>query len=318
MKAKCFFTVLCGLILTIMQNAAAFEIDWDGSIGPGEHKYVPAISNPLFNETPYITTEARPIYLHQNISNRNIAPGLSLLGGNVDVFAVELRMALTDRLGIIASKDGYADIDFNSKTNGVGIDDEDGFANISLGLKYALWNDYASQSIVTVGIEYEAPTGDLELDLSGPAAALLGTTGVDLNKDGDGFINPFVTAAKRFEKVGVQGSVGANLALDGGHDSSLLHYSLHLDYAVTDRFYPVAEFNGFTIIDEGNRTPFGFDGVDLINLGAGKDNGTVLTAAGGFRYLATDHAMLGAGIEKSLGREDLLDWRTYVDLVIHF
>jgi len=294
-------------------QAGAFEIDWDGSIGQGEHKYIPAISNPLFNETPYITTEVRPIYIHHVIDNQHIL-GTSLLGGEVDLVAAEIRVALTDNLGIIATKDGFAWIDFDSTTNAAGIEDDEGLANISLGLKYALWNNYEDQSILSVGVEYEPPTGGLSIDT--PLANPLDN--IDLNEAGDGFINVFATGAKRFGKIGMQGSVGGNIAIDNDHDSSLVHYSLHVDYEFTEHIYPMLEFNGFTVVDHGSRTPLGIEGVDVFNLGCSDGCGTVLTAAGGLRIRATDHLLLGAGIEKSIARDDLLDWRSYFDLILHF
>ena len=60
-----------------------------------------------------------------------------------DLAQAALTRALTDRLGFIASKDGYADIDFK----GV-LPDESGFANISLGLKYAVFWDPAADAIL--------------------------------------------------------------------------------------------------------------------------------------------------------------------------
>src|SRR5215467_14175143 len=61
-------------------------LDLDGSLGAagGHHRYVPAISNPLFNETPYITTELRPLYLHNDIPS-----GFITQGGHIDAGAVE-------------------------------------------------------------------------------------------------------------------------------------------------------------------------------------------------------------------------------------
>lgn len=304
-----------GIIFTLVgSTTAAFEIDLDGSVGKGEHKYVPSLSNPLFNETPYITTEIRPIYLHQSMDSQNALGTSALFGGTIDVVAVEARLALTDNLGIIATKDGYAWVDFDDTTNSVGIDDDEGFANISLGLKYAFWNNIEDKSIATFGVEYEPPTGGLSVDT--PLAYPLDN--VDLQQSGDGFIDVFVTGAKRFEKLGIQGSIGGNFAIDGDHDSSLLHYSLHADYEVVENVFPMIELNGFTVFDHGNRTPLGFEGVDLVNLGCAADCGTVLTAAGGMRFRATDNLILGLGIEKSIARDDLLDWRSYVDLVLHF
>ena len=72
------------------------------------------------------------------------------------VVAAELRVALTERLGFIASKDGYAEAEFDQT-----LADETGFANISVGLKYAVINRPADETILTIGLEYEPPTGNL-------------------------------------------------------------------------------------------------------------------------------------------------------------
>jgi hypothetical protein len=44
------------------------DLNFKGSLGENGFKhYVPPVSNPLFNETPFITTEVRPIWLHNDI-----------------------------------------------------------------------------------------------------------------------------------------------------------------------------------------------------------------------------------------------------------
>lgn len=271
--------------------------DFKGSFGPSGHRrYVPPVSNPLFNETPYITTELRPIAFHQTIPDEFLTGG-----GDIDVVAAEVRIALTERLGFIASKDGYADIHFKSA-----LPDESGFANISAGLKYAVISDPAADAILTLGVEYEPPTGDLE------------TGGISLQGDGDGFLNLFVTGAKAWGRVGFQGSAGVNLALDGDHDSSLLHYSAHLDLEVLPRFFPLIEVNGYTAVDDGERTAADFEGVDLVNFGA-TDAGTVLTVAVGARYIAADWLRFGVAYEAPVTkRRDLLDSRLYFDVVLTY
>lgn len=290
-------------------------LDLDGSVGAGEHKYIPAISNPLFNETPYITTELRPIYLHQKMPSNQAG----LFGGNINLVAAEIRLAITDNLGIIATKDGYAWIDFDNTTNTV-TNDPKGLANLALGLKYAFHNDVENGSIMSAGLKYEPPTGTISIN----TALAYPLDNVDLQESGDGFINAFLSGAKRYEKWGFQASAGINFAIDNDHDSSMFHYTLHADYALTDSVYPMVSLNGFTIYDEANRPGMtaaavaGFDGVDLVNMGCSVDCGTVLTAAGGIRYLVSDHIQLGLGLEKSIARQDLLDWRTYLDMVIHF
>lgn len=310
--------LLFGFTFAFAGSATALglgDLDLDGSVGKGEHKYVPAISNPLFNETPYITTELRPIYLHQQMPSNQAG----LFGGNIDLLAVEFRIALTDNLGIIATKDGYAWVDFDNTTN-TATNDPKGLANLALGLKYAFYNNVDTGTILTAGLKYEPPTGTLSID----TVLAYPLDNVDLQESGDGFINAFVTGAKRFEKLGLQASVGVNAAIDNDHDSSMIHYTLHADYEIAKGFFPMVSLNGFTIYDEANRPGMttaavqGFDGVDLVNMGCSHDCGTVLTAAGGFRMQASDNIIFGAGIEKSIARQDLLDWRTYLDMVVHF
>src|SRR3546814_3477004 len=92
-----------------------------------------------------------------------------------------------------------------------------------------------------LGLRYEIPINDLE------------TGGIELQGDGDGFLNPFVTGATTFGDLGLQASLGANIALDGDADTSILHYSLHADYEVLPGLFPLIEMNGFTPIDHANR-----------------------------------------------------------------
>ena len=269
----------------------------DGSLGRGGHtRYVPPLSNPLFNETPFITTELRPIYLINEIPEDFLTGG-----GNLKVVAAEIRVALTDRLGFIASKDGYVDANFDAV-----LPDDEGFANLSFGFKYAVISRPETGTLLTVGAEYEAPTGDLDI------------AGIELQGDGKGFVDLFVSGARTYGRWGLQGNVGVNLAVDRDEDTSMLHASAHLDYALTPGFYPLVELNVFSVIDDAKRTPVGFEGIDLVNFGA-TDAGTVVTAAAGFRYIVNQNIIGGIGFERPVTqREDLMDWRLYADLVLHF
>lgn len=296
--------VVVGALAGTMPHASAEDsgflgLDLEGSFGEGRHsRYVPPLTNPLFNETPYITTEARPIYFHHQLPD-----GFVTGGGDVNVGAVQLRLALTERLGFIATKDGYADFDFNRT-----LPDEDGFANIAFGFKYAIISRPEDESILTAGLRYEIPINDLE------------TGGIELMGDGAGFLNPFVTGATTFGDLGLQASLGANLALDQSADTSILHYSLHADYEVLPGLFPLVELNGFTPIDHGSRLtgPLGeLDGVDVLNFGSDSRDTTV-TVGGGLRYRINDHIQLGAGAETPITDRDdtIFDYRVYVDLVL--
>jgi len=305
----CMLLLLAGALLPLtpvqaeQSGADFFGLDLRGSLGEGRHsRYVPPLTNPVFNETPYMTTEARPIYLHQELPD-----GFITDGGNIDLIALQLRLAITERLGFIATKDGYADIEFDEA-----LPDEDGFANIALGFKYAIFSQPETESILSAGLRYEIPIEDLE------------TGGVELQGNGDGFLNPFVTGATTFGNLGIQGSIGVNFALDQDEDTSFLHYSLHLDYEALPGLFPVVEFNGFTPFDHGSRLtgPLGdLDGIDLVNFGS-NDRGTTVTFGGGLRYRLTDHIQFGAGAETPIVTDDrddtVMDWRTYVDVVLTF
>ena len=141
------------------------------------------------------------------------------------------------------------------------------------------------------------------------------TGNIHMQGRGGGFMNLFTTGARAFGKLGVQTSKGVNLALDGDNDSSMLHYSAHVDYEALPGLYPLLAFNGFTTIDEGTRTPLDFEGVDLVNFGSA-ESGTVLSAAAGFRY---HFIQMGAVYERAVsGRKDILDERYTVDVIIRY
>lgn len=268
--------------------------------GEENPRYVPPVTNPLFNETPFITTEIRPIYIFNAIPEDFVTDG-----GEIHVIAAELRLALTDRLGFFASKDGFVDANFDSV-----LPDENGFANISAGLKYALYHDKATQSILTVGFEYEVPLGDIE------------TGGIELQGAGDGFVDVFVAGATTIGKFGLESNAGFNIAIDGGTDTSIFHFAAHVDYELTPKFYPLVELNVFTPFNDGNRITgplAGLDGVDLVNFGSSSRDTTV-TGAAGFRYRFSKNIIVGFGAETAFTNDSssILDWRLTSDITLHF
>ncbi len=276
-------------------------LDLKGSLREGLHsRYVPAMTNPIFNETPYNTTEVRVFYYYNPIPGDFVTEG-----GRILLAALQMRVALTERLGFIATKDGYADAKFDEV-----LDDEEGLANISLGFKYNFFSDPETETLATAGLRYEIPIQDLE------------TNDIELQGNGDGFLNPFLTGAYSVGGVGVQGSIGAHHALDTNEDTSILHYSLHLDYEVLPGFFPMVELNGFTAYDRGNRSKGALgqlDGLDTLNFGS-TDRDTTITGGVGFRYRFNDHLLFGAAYEAPMSGQDntIMEYRVYGDLVLHF
>ena len=276
-------------------------LNLEGSLGDGLHdRYVPAMTNPIFNETPYNTTEARFFYYYNRLPTDFVTDG-----GRILLAAMQLRVAITERLGFIATKDGYADAKFDEI-----LEDEEGLANISLGFKYNFFSAPEIDTLATAGLRYEIPIQDLE------------TSGIELQGNGDGFLNPFLTGAYAVGGVGVQGSIGAHHALDSNEDTSILHYSLHLDYEILPGFFPMVELNGFTAYDRGNRSKGALtqlDGLDTLNFGS-SDRDTTITGGVGFRYRFNDNLLFGAAYESPMSNEDntIMDYRVYGDLVLHF
>lgn len=132
-------------------------------------------------------------------------------------------------------------------------------------------------------------------------------------------IDLFVTGAKAYGKLGLQGSTGFDLAIDGDHDSSFWHWSGSVNYELFKNFFPLIELNGLTTISDGNRTGIAsFEGNDIVNFGS-TDSGTVVTLGAGARYKFNKHIQMGAGYERAVsGQKDLFDWRTNVDFVISY
>ena len=81
-----------------------------GLIAPSDpcfREFISPLTNPLFFEDPRTLTEARTIYAHQWIPAANPVFG----GGQAQYVATQMRAALTKRLSLIATKDGYFWID---------------------------------------------------------------------------------------------------------------------------------------------------------------------------------------------------------------
>lgn len=273
----------------------------NGSFGEnGFSRYVPAVTNPLFNETPFITTEAKPIYIYHDVPDDFVTGG-----GGINVGALQLRLALTDRLGFIATADGYTNIDFESV-----LPDDDGPNDVAFGLKYALLNAPEAGQIVTAGLRYTAPAGNLE------------TAGIELNGAGAGFLNPFVTGAYLFDDWQVQGSLGVQIGLSS-QNWSFVHGSLHVDNEVLDGLFPFFETNFFAPVDGGDIITSGplvnLTGADIVDIGA-SDPVTYVTLGGGLRYRVLPNAIVGAGVEGNvMNREDtVFGVRVTADVTIHF
>ncbi|MEM7528091.1 MAG: hypothetical protein AAF416_10455 [Pseudomonadota bacterium] len=290
-------------------DSGFFGLELEGSLGEnGFNRYVPPLLNPVFNETPHITTEAKPFLAYHDIPDDFISGG-----GRVLAAGLQLRAAITERFGLIATLDGYTDVGFDEV-----LADDGGFNDLGFGAKYAFILDPQAGVIATAGLRYQAPIGNLDTNVIG-----LDGSDIDLNGTGAGFINPFVTALYQTGPVSVQASVGGQIALSDDN-WSFIHASAHVDYEVVDNLFPFLEANVLAPVDGGDSVVndlglVNLTGADLADTGA-SDPRTLVLLGGGVRYRLTDHAILGVGAEANVtNREDsIYGFRFIADAVFHF
>ena len=261
--------------------------DWKNTL-------VSPVANPIFFESPQITTEVRPIYMYHNLNDDFVTAG-----GNVEVFALQLRYALTDRLAIIATKDGYIAL----RPNAV-LPHSYGWADLAAGVKYALIDDAKAQFMLTPGVKIEIPTGNERV----------------FQGHGSGEWDLFVSAVKGWGRAHAMASVGVRIPNDFSENTSQAHYSLQLDYYTCRWFVPFVSFNGYTVLSEGDGLALGSEGYDLINFGTSNAKGNTQVVLGaGLRSRVLKNLDLGFayefGVTDSTG---IFADRFTADAIIHF
>ena len=290
--------IVLSAALAVRANAAdTATVSWlDNTISP--------VANPIFFEDPKVTSEVRPIYMYHFLPNTFDYSGGSVpLGGQVQVMAIQIRYALTDRLGLIASKDGY--IEFQPKnTLGHGY----GWADLAAGLKYVLINDEENQFILTPGFTFTIPTGSRDV----------------YQGNGSGVWNLFASAEKGFDQWHITGNAGFNIPNNFGDNTAQMHYSLQVDYYVCQYFIPFLVGNGYTILSDGNRNllpvPLNTEGYDLINFGSTDASGTTqLSLGGGARSRLMKNLDVGVSYEVGVGNPvGIFQSRITADLIWRF
>jgi hypothetical protein len=228
------------------------EPDPEAAAVPESHQFVHPISSPYVHENSFITTDIRAWYVYHEFPNSN-------LGGDAQVAAVQVRLALTDRLQLVAYKDGYVWFD-DSTVN------DEGFNDIAAGLKYNFYRDVENQLYMSGGIGYELGLGDSEVLQDDDELRIWGS----IDK---GFDELHVGATLNyFYPTGTEDALG---------DSERISWHLHADYYLTDWFSPVININGYHTTDASSTAPLGFTGVDVANLGGGESEDVITIAFGG-------------------------------------
>lgn len=272
------------------------------------------ISNPTLFDLALPTTNVHPIFMYHSLPDQiNTQLGNLDVGGDVQLYALQFEFAINERFSIVATKDGYVDMnpdDTLSKGNG--------WANLGAGVKYAFLLDPVSGTALSGTVTFELPTGNSDV----------------FQGEGDGSVNLILSGLKLVNNWQFAGGLGFQIPF-GNEQSTEGWLSAHVSYEVNKWFIPLAEINWFHVIDSGDGignypdqvggavpAVANFEGGDLFNLGAvnADENKDFVSAAFGFRSRLTDCVDVGAAYEIPLtnDKSGLMDDRITVDLVWTF
>lgn len=275
-----------------------------GIIRESDHAFDGFISpqtNVLLFEDPRTVTEARGHFVNQWIPNGN---AVYPTGGDAQYVAMQVRVALTERLSIIATKDGYIWL------NGAGgpAQQTNGVADLVAGLKYNVVRNPATQTVLSLGGVVEAPVGDQQVFQG------FGTQ-FHVFASGGQKLNFLPVNAHWLSASGLR--VPANTSLQ----TQMIYWSNQWDVEVFRGLYGTFSANWFHWLSSGNNFPgLTFEGGDLFNLGSGQVAGTdIVTLGWGARYKPNGNREFGVAYENPVSQQrGLMASRIYVDAIFRF
>jgi hypothetical protein len=276
--------------------------------------FMPPSFTPYLFEDPFITTGVSAWYLYHEFPGRSV-----FRGGEARIMAVQARLALTDRLAFIATKDGYVDM---RPDTGL-LDTESGFADLMAGFKYALIHDEERELIVSPMIRYQTKTGSDDVHQG----------------YGNGIWIPGVSIGWGPGAFHVIGAFNVQIPVDMSENSTVYTYNLQVDAGeLLPRTTPFLGMSGYHYWDDGSgnntvklsgatgRLTYnqiqsalglaGFEAVDYGNLGSnGVEHNDIITGAVGFRTTLTERVSMGFAYEIPLtSRKDIFQRRFTVNM----
>lgn len=275
------------------------EILWAGfltGLRGFEHFYDP-VGNPLYFESPFNTTQIRFLYLHHDFPD-----GSQLGGGDVNVYAAQIRLALTERLAFIATKDGWSDLNARILPNAGGWND------FAIGLKYLFIVDRAADFVLAGGLRWTWDNGDK-----------------DVHNGNTQELSPFVSFAKGFDRFHLLGDVSGRIPTDSDLGNCIVQWDLHADYEIAPEalpgLAPMVELHGLHYLSDGSRLPLAVGGMDYANIGSDNVAGDGVISLGlGARWKFSPHMSLGSAFEFALhnNNNDIMGNRLTVDLALNW
>ncbi|MEM9646165.1 MAG: hypothetical protein AAF989_14340 [Planctomycetota bacterium] len=248
-------------------------------------------------EDPRTLTELRPIFVTHEFPN-------ALDSGSIQLFALQFRVALTERLSLIGVKDGYI-VD-----NSEGALDpllDSGWADISAGLKYNLIRDAELGRLLSGGFTYEIPLGSEQ----------------SLQAVGDGVFHLFVSGGQRLLDGNAHwlSSFGWQIPVDQSVQSTTVHWNNHFDVKLTQSLYLFTENSWWHWVDEADvGLPLGISGQDLLNVSATNVEGNdLVTHNVGAKFKPHGNFEAGIAYEFPLTEfKDIIEDRLTVDMIFRY
>jgi hypothetical protein len=266
-----------------------------GILLPSDHcfdSFISPLSNPFFFEDPRSLTEVRGIFIDNNLPT-------TIGAGDAQVWAMQFRGRISDRLSIIAPRLAYWQV------NPVGRDSPIGFMSVPVGIKYNFIRDVDRQWLVSGGITYFIP---------GSARSYTNFGGGDFHF--------FLTGGKQIYDYGhwLSGT-GFRIPADSNWGTQMWYWSNQWDYELPGHFYPLVGVNWYHWMRSSNLGLTGpFTGLDLVNLpAAGVAGSNVVTSVVGIKWKPSGNFELGGGYEYRLTQNgDILNNRVYADVIFRY
>ena len=108
-------------------------------------RFISPLSNPFYFEDPRSITEIRGMFLNNALPVR-------MGGGDVDVWAAQIRVRVAERWSLIAPRIGFMKINQGSEDDEEG--PREGFMAAPIGFKYNLVRDVDRQLLISLGTTY--------------------------------------------------------------------------------------------------------------------------------------------------------------------
>lgn len=265
---------------------------------PAEQKFVAPITSPYYHENSFTGTDVRALFLYHSFPD-----DIALDGGHANVYALQVRVALTNNLQLVAYKDGYTDLES-------GLLKDDGWNDVAAGLKWSFLQDYDRQLFAAVGVGYEFPFGDHDVLHNDDEWRVWASIdkGIDNKLHVGAVVNLFIADDEESTDPG-----------DFGNAHLRLSWHLHADYYLCDWFSPVIEVNGYHTLDEGLEV-LPFTGADVTNLGGDSEDVITVGFGGEFRPMP---GKLNLGLRPAIDlpitdNEDLYGWRFTFSVIYEF